>query len=59
MVRNFEPRARLLPVLFISSSAALKGVLATHNTLNDLMKVRDFRLPRETAGDAERRYWSA
>ncbi len=59
MLRNFEPRARLSTILFISSSAALKGVLATHDTLNDLMKVRDFRLLGETASDAERRYWSA
>jgi hypothetical protein len=57
MLRNFEPRARLSTILFISSSAALKGVLATHDTLNDLMKVRDFRLPGETTEAADQRYW--
>lgn len=36
-----------------------KGVLATHNTLEDLMKVRDFRLPGETAEAAARRFWNA
>jgi hypothetical protein len=37
----------------------VKGVLTTHDKLNDLLKLRDFRLPGESEHQAEqRRYYS-
>lgn len=35
----------------------VEAILTTHDRLNDLMAIRDFRLPGESHAEAERRRW--